>query len=254
MDHKSTQPADGKSPSSVQIIIKAIKNMIIEQNLHVGDKIPNESELSAMFGKSRGSVREAVKILDAYGVLEVKRGDGTYVRGSPSNGVFDAQFFRIIAMGTNMPDLMQMRLILETGIICSAIDVITDDQFARIRKLSDELDQLISANADIDDIVAADLRFHMQIADVLQNSIMKDVYENMMDLFTSFIRFSYLQQRASNSYSVVAHHELMLQALYERDQDLGRYAIRASLKDWESLNQKYKDYNNSLHYYSSKVD
>jgi DNA-binding FadR family transcriptional regulator len=66
-----------KSLSAVEQIIKAIKNMIIEQDLHVGDKIPNEFELSTMFGKSRGVVREAVKILDSYGVLDVRRGDGT---------------------------------------------------------------------------------------------------------------------------------------------------------------------------------
>jgi GntR family transcriptional repressor for pyruvate dehydrogenase complex len=67
-----------KSPTAVEQIIKAIKNMIIEKGLRIGDKIPNEFELSTMFGKSRGCVREAVKILDSYGVLEVRRG-GRYI-------------------------------------------------------------------------------------------------------------------------------------------------------------------------------
>ena len=145
---------DKKSLTAVEQIIKAIKNMIIVKDLHVGDKIPNEFELSTMFGKSRGVVREAVKILDSYGVLDVRRGDGTYVRGSASNGLFDAQFFRIIAMGTRLPDLIQLRHILETGIIRAAIDRITDQDVEKLRETENNLQKAVEEGASIDQIVS----------------------------------------------------------------------------------------------------
>lgn len=252
MENKSLKEGQGKASSGVRQIIKALNNMIIEQNLHIGDKIPNENELSAMFGKSRSCIREAVKILDAYGVLEVRRGDGTYVRGSASSGVFDAQFFRNITMGTKMPDLMQLRQILESGIICSAISVIGSEDLAKIRCENENLQSLIRMAAPIEDIVAADMGFHMQIAYSLHNDILTNVYENMMDLFNPFITFSYLQQRAANDFSVEKKHELILRAIEEADYDLARYAIRSSLKDWEALNKKYHDSENSLRFYSSE--
>jgi len=231
---------DKKSLTAVEQIIKAIKNMIIVKDLHVGDKIPNEFELSTMFGKSRGVVREAVKILDSYGVLDVRRGDGTYVRGSASNGLFDAQFFRIIAMGTRLPDLIQLRHILETGIIRAAIDRITDQDVEKLRETENNLQKAVEEGASIDQIVSADLRFHMVLVKITGNDVLKNVYINMLDIFTPFIRHSYVQQHAMSDFSVLRHHDLIIRAIAERDYDLAQYAVRNSLKDWEDLNKKYK--------------
>ena len=228
-----------RTPTAVEQIIQAIKNMIIERGLHVGDKIPNEFELSTMFGKSRGCVREAVKILDSYGVLEVRRGDGTYVRGSASNGLFDAQFFRIIAMGTSLPDLIQLRHILETGIILAAIDRVTPESLKELEESEVELQKTLNAKAPLEEVVAADLQFHKTLVEFTGNEVLKNVYINMLDIFTPFINHSYVQQHATSDFSVLRHHELIIRAVAERDGDLAQYAVRNSLKDWEELNKKY---------------
>lgn len=228
---------DKKTLTAVEQIIKAIKNMIIEKNLRVGDKIPNEFELSTMFGKSRGVVREAVKILDSYGVLDVRRGDGTYVRGSASNGLFDAQFFRIIAMGTKLPDLVELRHILETGIIRAAIDRATDHDVEKLRETENTLQKAVEERASIERIVSADISFHTVLVEITGNDILKNVYMNMLDIFTPFIRYSYVQQHAMSDFSVMKHHDLIIRAVAERDHDLAQYAVRNSLKDWEALNK-----------------
>ncbi len=240
MERRIELADDKKSSTAVEQIIKAIKNMIIEKGLRIGDKIPNEFELSTMFGKSRGVVREAVKILDSYGVLEVRRGDGTYVRGSASNGLFDAQFFRIIAMGTRLPDLIQLRQILETGIIRAVIDAVTDKDMEKLRETENKLQKAVDEKASIEQIVAADLRFHMVLVEMTGNDVLKNVYINMLDIFTPFIKHSYVQQHATSDFSVLRHHDLIIRAVAERDYDLAQYAVRNSLKDWENLNMKYQ--------------
>ncbi|NLM73923.1 MAG: FadR family transcriptional regulator [Clostridiaceae bacterium] len=229
-----------KTLSAVEQVIKEIKNMIIENGLRVGDKIPNEFELSTMFGKSRGCIREAVKILDAYGVLEVRRGDGTYVRGSASAGLFDAQFFKIIAMGTNLSDLIQLRLILETGIIRAVIDRISDEEVEELRIVENKLHEAVASRAPLEQIVAADLNFHTMLVEITGNEVLKNVYINMLDIFTPYIQNSYVQQSAKSDFSVLKHHDLILRAVEERDYDLAVYAIRNSLKDWENLNLIYE--------------
>lgn len=239
MENINNMADDKKSLTAVEQIIKAIKNMIIEEGLHIGDKIPNEFELSTMFGKSRGVVREAVKILDSYGVLDVRRGDGTYVRGSASNGLFDAQFFRIIAMGTRLPDLIQLRQILETGIIRAAIDRVTDQDIEKLYEAENNLQKAVEEGAPIDQIVSADLSFHLVMVEMTGNNILKNVYINMMDIFAPFIRHSYIQQHSMSDFSVLRHHDLIIRAIAERDNDLAQYAVRNSLKDWEVLNKKY---------------
>ncbi|HWR23406.1 MAG TPA: FCD domain-containing protein [Feifaniaceae bacterium] len=237
--HKNL-PEEKKTATAVEQIIKAIKSMIVEQGLRAGDKIPNEFELSAMFGKSRGCVREAVKILDSYGVLEVRRGDGTYVRGSASNGMFDAQFFRIISMGTKLPDLIHLRQILETGIIHAVIDRITDRDLQELRETERLLQEAVDSKAPIEQIVAADLRFHTLLVEITGNEVLQNVYTSMLDIFTPFIKYSHVQQHATSDYSVLRHHGLIIRAVEERDHDLAQYAVRNSLKDWEDLNKKYQ--------------
>ena len=251
MDRNNERLKGKRQLSAVEQVIKEIKKMILENGLRIGDKIPNEFELSTMFGKSRGCIREAVKILDAYGVLEVRRGDGTYVRGSASDGLFDAQFFRIIALGTKLSDLIQLRQILETGIICAVIDQVDDQDVRALRDIAREHEETIRRGASIDELIAEDLRFHANLAEITGNDVLRNVYANMLDLFTPYIQYSYVQQSETSEFSVLEHHELIIRAVEERDKDLARYAVRKSMEDWEKLNLIYES-NKAKNYQKDK--
>ena len=65
--------------SIVNKIVDNITNAIINGELNPGDKIPTEAELSESMGVGRNSVREAIKVLEAYGVVHIKRAEGTFV-------------------------------------------------------------------------------------------------------------------------------------------------------------------------------
>lgn len=60
-------------------VSEQIRQLIIDQNLKVGSKIPNEFELCQQLNVGRGTVREAIKLLVSRNVLEIQRGKGTYV-------------------------------------------------------------------------------------------------------------------------------------------------------------------------------
>ena len=70
--------ADSKllADSIAQTILKMIE---VENRFSIGDKLPNENELAKELGVSRSTLREAIKILTTNGVLEIKRGKGTFV-------------------------------------------------------------------------------------------------------------------------------------------------------------------------------
>lgn len=228
-----------RKESSVMQIVHALKMLLIEQKLKVGDRIPNEFELSEMFGKSRGSVREAVKILESFGVLEVRQGDGTYVSASANSNMFDALFFKIIAMGTDFTELLQLREILETAIINLVIEQYTDEKYEQIVAAEGALERGIENNAGTERLVELDLDFHCTLVELTGNSVLKNVYVNMMDIFAPFIGHSYAQQNRESDFSVTRHHDMFLQAIRERDGDYGRYAVKKSLQDWQNLNRQY---------------
>ena len=68
-----------KSESVVQQIIDSLVDAMIRKELRPGDQIPTEMELAEKLGVGRNSVREAIKILVYFGVLEIRRAEGTYV-------------------------------------------------------------------------------------------------------------------------------------------------------------------------------
>lgn len=236
---EKTYVEEDKNVSAVTQIVNAIKRMIIDQKLKVDDKIPNEFELSEQFGKSRGCVREAVKILESFGVLDVRRGDGTYVKASVSSGMFDALFFQIIAKGTKLSELIQLRLILELGIIELVLGSARKNDVDNLKRIEKELRGAIYNHEPIEKLLTKDIALHTAIVEITGNEILKNVYVNMLDIFTPFIRYSYYQQEAGEDYSVLKHHDLMIEAIEEKDYDLAKYAVRNSLKDWEKLNIKY---------------
>ena len=65
--------------SVVQKIVDQITEAILRGELRPGDRLPTEAELCSSMGVGRNSVREAIKILEAYGVAEIRRADGTYI-------------------------------------------------------------------------------------------------------------------------------------------------------------------------------
>lgn len=71
-------------------VSEQIRQLIIDQNLKVGSKIPNEFELCQQLNVGRGTVREAIKLLVSRNVLEIQRGKGTYV--ADNTGLVDDPF------------------------------------------------------------------------------------------------------------------------------------------------------------------
>ena len=95
-----------------QSIADTLLSMItIEKRFSAGDKLPNENELSAELNISRTTLREAIRILVAYNVLEIQRGKGTFV----TQAAFEQQsnLGQLSNIKVNAKDLYEMRLIFE---------------------------------------------------------------------------------------------------------------------------------------------
>ena len=170
-----------KSGSYVNQIVAAVKKMIINKELKVGDRLPTEPELSKKFNKSRGCVREAIKILESYGILEVRQGDGTYVCASAGAGMFDALFFQIISQGSDFVELQSLREILEVGIIKQAISAATESDIERICLVENELHQAIEENKELEILVDLDMKFHRTITEITKNRVLQEVYRNLIE-------------------------------------------------------------------------
>ena len=89
----------------------------MEKKLLPGQKIPSEAQISEGLGVSRGSVREAMKVLSAYGVVEIKPGDGTYIAHYSKGSSVNPLLFDFLLYGPDLYELTEFRDAIEITII-----------------------------------------------------------------------------------------------------------------------------------------
>ncbi|WP_028924716.1 FadR/GntR family transcriptional regulator [Pseudonocardia acaciae] len=100
---------------------EAIKHLIVERGLAAGAPLPTESELSAELGVSRHPLREAMKALQALGIVDIRHGYGTYVGSVPLSGLEAGLAFRgalsVRGDRADIRDLLEIREVLESGLV-----------------------------------------------------------------------------------------------------------------------------------------
>ena len=96
MEAKTTPFQTLTRPKAVEDIVETFKQAIIHGDLQPGQRLPSEAELSQQLGVGRGTVREAMKMLEALGVVNIKRGDGTYITDKPSPTLLSPLMFAIM--------------------------------------------------------------------------------------------------------------------------------------------------------------
>ena len=157
-----------------------LEDMIECGDYKIGERIPTEQELMNMFEVSRNTIREAVRSLTWAGVLEVKQGDGTYVR---SKSRFTANMQQKYSE-TSLDDISEARNCLEVTIAHLAANRRTDEDLELIQKA------LINRNSQLSDIkenTRADMNFHMAIAEASHNVIILDLYRSISDYLEEHI-------------------------------------------------------------------
>src|ERR1700753_2977739 len=120
------------------VAITRIREMILSGELHPGDRLPPEKELSDRLGLSRNSLREAVKALELVRVLDVRRGDGTYVTSLEPALLLEAVSF-VVEMheDDSLLEMFAVRRILEPAAAAIACARMSDADLAGLGEMLD---------------------------------------------------------------------------------------------------------------------
>jgi GntR family transcriptional repressor for pyruvate dehydrogenase complex len=156
--------------------ILKIKAMILSGELGPGDRLPPEKELSEALGLSRSSLREAVKALAIIRVLDVRRGDGTYVTSLTPSLLLDAMSFVVdIHQDDSVLELFEVRRILEPAAAALAAPRMGAADITHLRELMARVDDTTPA----DDLVANDMVFHRYIAERAGNAYLTGLLDTL---------------------------------------------------------------------------
>lgn len=209
-----------------------IKDLIASGELSPGQRLPPENELSAMLGLSRNSLREAVKALELINVLEVKRGNGTFVAELTGDQLREAIGFVLeIHASNSIEEILTVRRILEAQTAYLAASRITDDQLATLRRTIEETDE-----DSIDSLVENDIEFHRTIAVAAGNSYLAGILDAVSVNTRRARTWRGLTQTGAIA-KTMEEHRTILRALESRDSDTARAAMTvhlAGLEQWVS--------------------
>jgi DNA-binding FadR family transcriptional regulator len=153
--------------SLVDETVRALRGEIATGRWSVGARIPPEPALADLLKVSRGTVREAVRVLAAAGLLEVRQGSGTYVR-SQADGSGMVQRLGL----ASLKDRLEVRCMLESEAARLAAPRCQPDHVGELNRLLDARDA-----APPQDFVERDLAFHRHLVALSGNSALEALYE-----------------------------------------------------------------------------
>lgn len=196
--------------------ITQIKGMIMSGQLKPGDRLPPEKELSEALGLSRSSLREAVKALEMVRVLDVRRGNGTYVTSLTPSLLLDAMSFMVdIHQDVSVLELFEVRRILEPAAAALAAVRITASDVAYLKGLLAE----VEGTTPIEDLVSHDVAFHRHIAELSGNAYLARLLENLSGSTLRARIWRGLTQDGATD-KTLAEHQAIVDALESGDPGL----------------------------------
>ena len=228
---------DPKKSLSRQVV-DSIEEMIMERKLGPGDVLPTEIQISEELQVSKSSVREAIKMLEALGVVEIRRGLCTVISKNPEQGYMNVMLSHFYLNSGNEEDLQNFRYIIESAYTTYAIHQIdagikavvicgTTGESATMsdcEKLELFREKLRNGTLEAED----DILFHGQILQATHNSFMISLGNALNELFRRSIAIAI----RDNPEVALHDHESIYQAIVNRDPVAAEKVIAASARQW----------------------
>ncbi|WP_225822828.1 FadR/GntR family transcriptional regulator [Streptomyces naphthomycinicus] len=161
-----------------------IKKLIVDQRLPSGAPLPTEPELMRLLGASRNSVREALKALQAMGIVEIRHGFGTYVGSMSFAPMIEGLAFRTVAGHYRGEDsllqLLELREAVETGLVSRLAGRLPEADLVALEALVDRMEREAAEGTGL---AETDRAFHATLYRGLDNVLLGEVLEAFWDAF-----------------------------------------------------------------------
>jgi GntR family transcriptional repressor for pyruvate dehydrogenase complex len=205
-----------------EAVSDAVLGLIRSGELRPGMRLPSEPQLVAMTGISRSSVREAVRSLETMGLLQVRRGQGTFVREIDAGSVTDAQLLLLLDNHKMLEDLVEVRCVVEPWIARLAAERATEEDIAAIRQALEAMHEAPNHEG----WRPAHLAFHTALVNSTHNILLTKIWS----LVTIFLKDSPL---VTGVLTVTAPHvhDNLLAAIAAHDTDAAIAAMGTHVSD-----------------------
>ena len=227
-----------KRNNLVEMVFESMQQNILSGNFQDGDQLPTQEILAQQFGVSRTVMREALHKLASLGFIESQQGRGTFVRSPNARTVMSPMFDALLKDETSTREIVETRYYLEGIIGRRAAQRATADNITTLEGFITQMDACL-ANNDLEGLCEGDLAFHLLLAEISDNSILKWLLETVRDMMFNFmVEISHLNGVPQKA---MASHRVILQAVADHNCDKAEYEMRHHmLLMIESLRAQYQ--------------
>ena len=223
--------------SAVAKVTDYIKQKILLKELKAGDRLPAESDLCQILDVGRGSVREAMKNLAGINLIQIQRGDGTYLSSPEKISFSEALLFKMALKNLDLVKLVEFREQMETAVIKLCISHAGEQEITYLKKNCERFQAAVNNNPeDYELLYDLDIEFHNLLAKAALNELVEEIYLFSFNMFALLIKENYRigQVHArEDALTTIETHNAVVEAIEKKDFYKGAYAVQLTLKVWK---------------------
>lgn len=218
-------------PRAFEEIIVQIEQAISSGQLGPGDRLPSERELAETFGVSRSSVREALRVLEMFGVVAARRGTGadagSIVAPSAKTGLVSALRMHSALLRIPKRDLVDIRVLIESYAAGRAAVRAVPDRAGPLRELVERMGATESA----DEFNRLDTQFHVTLGSLSGNALLPVLMEALRGSMEREMLAGYaeLDDWEAVRQQLFAEHEQIVEAIDSGDSDAAQKTLEAHI-------------------------
>lgn len=220
-------------------VAETIYEMIRTGTLKPGQRLDSVQQLAENFQVGRSAIREALTSLRAMGLVEMRQGEGTYIKEFDSDQISYPLSTAILMNKEDIANLLEVRKIIEVGMASAAAKKRTAEQLADIEKALMDMKRA-HGNQELGE--EADLNFHLAIAKGAQNPLLINLLNQvagMMAVTMKETRKVWLYSKETTLDQLYDEHERIFQAIRDQDEGGAGYFMMIHLENVEEILQKY---------------
>ncbi len=196
--------------------VEQIRSAIERGELKAGDRLPPEQELSSQLGAGRSSIREAIRVLEAEGLIEVRRGAGTFITRRPLAAEEESTVAAWLSQRKeSLIQILQIRERIECLTVSLAASSADRALLAKLSGILEVQSTLVNSGNDIDRFSDLDCEFHLAISAASGNEIADEIMRHIVPAFNESNKAVIFAGKRSED--IIGEHACILQAIRQGD-------------------------------------
>lgn len=218
-----------------QAIYEQIVQLIISGRLQPGDRLPSERQMMEMMQRSRPTIREALRMLERNGLIQIVPGSSGAIVAAPSVASVEEPLENLLNMSQlGNHELLEYRELNEMATVAWAAERRTDADLAHIRK---HLEAFSNTTDNFSEFARYDISFHQAIAEAGHNRVATMVDKVLHRLVLNILQQAYERKDSAQQQlmmaEILASHQSIYDAIAAGDADLARRTMRSHMRMFE---------------------